>query len=112
MNVFEKPENIVKTTRKAVKYSKNPIALFLKYIKKIDSLAEFDDYLKDMIYIPLIEFGLGFIFRSILILICLLASHSFFITPHLFEKIYLSMGISLLWELVIQFKNELVGGKK
>jgi len=107
----ENGEKLIENLLKVGKNSKNPLAKYLKYTGRIESVSEYDEYAKEYLLIPLIEFTIQvLVIRPLVIfsaLLLCLSALGFFLKPP--PMIFLSAeGISLLWYLIVQFKEEMV----
>jgi len=97
-------EELIKNTQKTRKNSVNPFANVLKWSNKISKLSDYDDYVKDTLTLPFIEWFIQvLIIRPIIIAICLLLIYSE-APPSLF---LLAEGLSLLWFIIIELKQDL-----
>lgn len=111
METRGKPEEIPKKVRETAINSKKPISIFLKYLDKIEHLHQSEEYIREFIKVPFIEFIIQvLILRPILILICLFALG--FLPPPNVSYIPLAEGISILWYLFISLISEISGGIK
>ena len=107
MEIPHKAEDIVKNTQKTRKNSRNPFANFLKWSNKINKISDYESYFKENMSLPLVEWTLQvIIIRPILIAICLLL-FKFYINLPQSKVIYIAEGISLLWFLIIELKQDI-----
>jgi len=105
----ETPEKQFETIQKVEKNSRNVIANLLKFFGKIKSVGQFDDYLKDIIFIPFVEWFVKiFIIRAFIIFFCLTAiGFLFYSPPPTRIQIALAEGISILWYILESFTNDI-----
>ena len=105
---MEREETIDKLL-KTTKNSDKTVPKLLKYLKKIESVGDYDDYIKTNFSIPLIEWIYQvLIIRPIPIFLCLLFLTYLITTPKSnLVRLMLAEGISLLWFLIIEFIKEI-----
>jgi len=104
MNDLESPENIKETIDKTHKNSGKLIPRFLKFINKIDSVAEYDTWIKET-NITLFDWFFEYlIIKSFLIFFCLSA---LFPPPTILIGFLKAEGISILWFLITELKKDL-----
>jgi len=109
MEYDENPDKFIKNANKLRKNSNKLFPRFLVFLKKIRSVSEFDDYFKNKIEIPIIDWFIEyFIIKSFLIFICLSAFGINFIRfPSFPNSLFLAEGISIFWFLLTELKKEL-----
>jgi len=99
--------NFLKKLRKLKKNDAKILPKALKYLGKLKTVADYDDY-KKSIYVSLIDFGIEYIlikpFVIFFCISCLSANLGILSTPN---NLVLAEGISFLWFLLIEFKREL-----
>jgi len=100
-------EEFIEKQKKVRKNSGKVLPKLLKFFNKIDKPEDFDAYLKDIIFIPFMEWFLQVILiRPFLLYICLTAFGNFFYPPPL-VKIAIAVGISFAWYLLVSLKQDL-----
>lgn len=96
-------EEELKKHQKAKKYDGKPLPKLLKYLGKIKSIYDYDEFSKKVKISVILWIVDVLIFRPILIwigLLCLLAGKY-----PLQNLILPAVGISIIWDLVIEFKR-------
>jgi len=92
------------------KNSKKTLPELLKYLGKISSVEQYDDYIKAL-KVSLFDFGFDILFiRAILlfmVLSCCLPAMNLPINYNAFSIFFMSEGISVIMYLIIDFKKEL-----
>jgi len=113
MNSQESPQNSEEFLKNLKKTSRNDgktLPKLLKWLGKIDKVAQYDDYKKNVLSSILEWFFLVFIIRSLVIGISLffcLSAVTFATPPTIIRYFYAAEGISLSWFLLIELKRDL-----
>lgn len=106
---MEEGEILKKLEESAVKPTKKPNKLFLrllKYLGKLESGMQYEDYVRKQIKIPLIEWIIQtIILRALLIFLCLSAI-GLFLPPPL-KVLLIAEGLSIIWYLLVELKRDL-----
>lgn len=104
MEEEETAEKLFKNIKKTERNSNKLIPRFLIYLNKINSVSDFDEFFKDKITVPLIDWFIEyFILKFFLIFFCLSA----LVNLNIVLKLIYSMGISISWFLLVELKNDL-----
>lgn len=107
MKVEESAIKLVKTTENATK----TLPKLFKYLDLIKSVADYQDYTKKNIKLPLINWSVEYlIIKPFLLFIILLSAALFLeqITPQrLLSMTYVAEGLSLSWYLLTELKRDL-----
>jgi hypothetical protein len=104
----KKPELLRKLEQTKINDRKT-IPRFLKLLGKIRSVGDYEEY-KKQIFISLVEWSYTvLVIRPIVILaailLCLSAANFFFVSPP--QLFFLAEGLSILWYLLIELKQDL-----
>ena len=107
--VEQTAEKFMESQRKLAKNSIKPLPKLFIFFNLIKSVEHYDLYLKENLFIPFVNWFVEvFIIRAFLInmsILCLTIGLGLLTTPN--EIIALSIGISVLWFLLINLKQDL-----
>lgn len=102
-------EEFLKNLKKTSKYDNKLGVKYLKYTKKIKKADEYEDYVKDVVKIPLLDWIVQVLlirpFVIFLSLFLVLSALGYSKPPPTY--ILLAIGLSILWYLFIEFIQEL-----
>lgn len=101
--------NIKEKTDLIDKYSNKTLPKLLIYLGMIPSASKYEKYIKQL-KVLFFKWIFYLELRALLIFICLLVADTTisFYHPPWIEKLIAAEGISLLWYLLIDFKNDLI----
>jgi len=108
--VEESADKWIKRQQNLRKNSNKALPRLLVFFNKIEKVEQFDDYLKNNIALPLLEWFMEvFILRAFLIYLVLAALT---LTQqlryyHPSTRLILAQGLSILWFLVVNLKQDL-----
>ena len=108
--VEESADKWIKRQQNLRKNSNKALPRLLVFFNKIEKVEQFDDYLKNKIAIPFLEWFLEvFIIRAFLIYLVLAAITLIFRLGfyHHPTRLILAQGLSILWFLVVNLKQDL-----
>ena len=100
----EKEPKFSKYLRKQRENDRKLLPKLLKYIGKIKSIADYEEYKKKFLFVPFIDSFIEIQFRALIILIIAFCLSASLTTPNM---IFLAEGISLTWFLLIELKSDL-----
>jgi len=97
-----------KKLHQKTKYDSKTLPKLLKYLKKIRDLTQYEDYIRDNIKIPLIEWIIQvLIIRPVLFIAVLMSLSAFSSLPPPLVILILAEGLSILWYLLVELKQDL-----
>ena len=107
MEVSDILHKLEKSTNKPIEKSNKLFISFLKYLGKLKSGMDYEDYLKDNITVPLIEWIIQvLVIRALLLFFCL-SVVDFINYPQASIRFLTAEGLSILWFLLVELKQDL-----